>query len=69
LPFCFYWPAPINPVSWNAPIQPGCVGAHTVNTKLANLKIIALGKEEGPEHITPGKDGKLCTTKIVRESS
>jgi YD repeat-containing protein len=56
------WPVPIKPVSWNAPMQPGYVGFHTVNTKLANLNIISLGKEEGPEHIVIGKDGKLYTT-------
>jgi sugar lactone lactonase YvrE len=56
------WPVPINPVSWNAPMQPGYVGPHAVNTKLANLKMISLGKEEGPEHIAFGKDGKLYTT-------
>ena len=43
-------------------MQPGYVGAHAVNTKLANLKIISLGKEEGPEHIVIAKDGKLYTT-------
>jgi sugar lactone lactonase YvrE len=56
------WPVPIKPVSWNAPMQPGYIGFHTVNTKLANLNIISLGKEEGPEHIVIGKDGKLYTT-------
>ena len=56
------WPVPINPVSWNAPKQPGYVGPHAVNTKLANLKMISLGKEEGPEHIVIGKDSKLYTT-------
>jgi len=56
------WPVPIKPVSWNAPMPPGYVGFHTVNTKLANLNIISLGKEEGPEHIAIGKDGKLYTT-------
>ena len=56
------WPVPINPVSWNAPMQPGYVGVHTVNTKLANLNIISLGAEVGPEHIAIGKDGKLYTT-------
>jgi sugar lactone lactonase YvrE len=43
-------------------MQPGYVGPHAVNTKLANLKMISLGKEEGPEHIVIGKDGKLYTT-------
>jgi YD repeat-containing protein len=56
------WPVPIKPVSWNAPMPPGYTGPHAVNTKLANLKIISLGKEEGPEHIAIGKDGKLYTT-------
>src|SRR4030065_1569773 len=56
------WPVPINPVSWNAPMPPGYAGPHAVNTKLANLKMISLGAEEGPEHIAIGKDGKLYTT-------
>jgi sugar lactone lactonase YvrE len=56
------WPVPIEPVSWTAPMPPGYTGPHAVNTKLANLKIISLGKEEGPEHIAIGKDGKLYTT-------
>ena len=56
------WPVPIEPVIWNAPVAPGYVGAHAVNTKLANLKMISLGAEEGPEHIAFGKDGKLYTT-------
>ncbi len=56
------WPVPIKPVSWNAPMPPGYTGPHAVNTKLANLKIISLGGEEGPEQIAIGKDGKLYTT-------
>lgn len=60
--YLLLWPVPIKPVSWDAPMPPGYVGPHAVNTKLANLKIISLGKEEGPEHIAIGKDGKLYTT-------
>ena len=56
------WPVPIEPVSWNAPVAPGYVGPHAVNSKLAGLKIISLGAEEGPEHIALAKDGKLYTT-------
>ena len=43
-------------------MPPGYVGPYSVNTKLANLKMISLGKEEGPEHIAIGKDGKIYTT-------
>ena len=58
------WPVPIEPVSWNAPMPPGYIGPHAVNTRLANLKMISLGAEEGPEHIAIGKDGKLYTTVV-----
>jgi len=57
--YFLFWPVPIKPVSWNAPMPPGYVGPHAVNTKLSNLKLIPLGAEEGPEHIAIGKDGKL----------
>ncbi len=56
------WPVPIKPVIWNAPMPPGYVAPHAVNTRLANLKMISLGTEVGPEHIAIGKDGKLYTT-------
>ena len=56
------WPVPIEPVNWNAPMPPGYIGPHAVNTKLTNLKMISLGKEIGPEHIAIGPDGRLYTT-------
>ncbi|MEN9398185.1 MAG: hypothetical protein RLZ81_2715 [Pseudomonadota bacterium] len=56
------WPVPIAPVSWQAPVAPGYQGAHAVNNRLASLKMISLGDEEGPEHIVLAKDGKLYTT-------
>ena len=58
------WPVPIEPVVWNAPTEPGYVGPFAVNNKLANLKMISLGAEEGPEHIVIAKDGKLYTTVV-----
>lgn len=56
------WPVPIEPLSWAAPTAPGYAGPHAVNHKLAGLKMISLGNEEGPEHIVLAKDGKLYTT-------
>jgi sugar lactone lactonase YvrE len=56
------WPVPIEPVSWNAPAAPGYTGPHTPNRLLADLKMISLGNEEGPEHIALSRDGKLYTT-------
>ena len=56
------WPVPIEPQRWAAPTAPGYSGLHAVNNKLAGLKMISLGAEEGPEHIVVAKDGKLYTT-------
>lgn len=52
-------PVPIEPVSWSAPEAPGYTGAHLHNTRLADLQFIALGSEEGPEHVALGCDDKL----------
>jgi sugar lactone lactonase YvrE len=50
---------PVRPVSWLAPAAPGYVGVHAVNQRLADLKIIDLAAEAGPEHVAFGPDGKL----------
>jgi len=53
------WPVPIRAVSWQAPAPPGYTGVHAANDKLANLTLIPLGAEAGPEHIVLARDGKL----------
>ncbi|MFS2036694.1 SMP-30/gluconolactonase/LRE family protein [Polaromonas sp. CT11-55] len=53
------WPVPITPQSWEAPAAPGYSGPFAVNDKLAKLKTIPLGAEEGPEHLVVARDGKL----------
>lgn len=53
------WPVPIEPVSWQPGPAPAYAGPHAWNDKLADLNMIALGAEEGPEHIVLARDGKL----------
>ncbi|BEP93118.1 SMP-30/gluconolactonase/LRE family protein [Acidovorax sp. A79] len=57
-----WWPVPIRPVAWSAPPAPGYQGVHAPNTRLAQLQVIDLHGEVGPEHIVVGRDGKLYTT-------
>lgn len=57
--YLLLWPVPVEPVAWHAPVAPGYVGPHAANTRLANLRAIAIGKEVGPEHLAFGPDGKL----------
>lgn len=56
------WPVPIRPVAWLPAAEPGYAGPHAANTRLANLQMIDLKGEVGPEHVVIGKDGKLYTT-------
>lgn len=55
---CF-WPVPAEPRAWAAPTPPGYVGAYAPNTRLAGLRMIAIGAEFGPEHMAIGPDGRL----------
>lgn len=57
--YLLLWPVPVQPVAWSAPPDPGYGGAHAINHRLAGLQIIALGSDEGPEHIVLARDGKL----------
>lgn len=62
--YLLLWPVPIAPTAFSLPKAPGYVGPHAFNTKLANLKIIDLKGEVGPEHIALAPDGKLYTTVV-----
>jgi sugar lactone lactonase YvrE len=56
------WPVPVEPRGWKPPVLTGYTGAFAVNNKLAQLNMISLGQEEGPEHIVLAPDGMLYTT-------
>ena len=59
--YLFFWPVPIEPVSWDAAGAPGYTGPHAPNNRLAGLQLISLGDNQGPEHVALGKDGDLYT--------
>ena len=58
------WPVPVAPVAWNAPESAGYVGAHARNARLAQLQLVKVTPEVGPEHIAFGPDGKLYTATL-----
>jgi sugar lactone lactonase YvrE len=62
--YLLWWPVAIQPVRWAVSVAPGYTGPHAVNSKLSQLKTIALHGEVGPEHIAFGPDGKLYTTVV-----
>lgn len=52
-------PVSVEPVAWQAPQAPGYAGPHVRNTRLAQLRHLVIGNEEGPESMASGPDGKL----------
>ena len=58
------WPVPVEPVAWNAPKSAGYVGAHARNERLAQLQLVKVTPEVGPEHIVFGPDGRLYTATL-----
>jgi sugar lactone lactonase YvrE len=70
LAYLALWPVPVVPRAWVAPTPTGYVGVHASNARLAGLRMIDLGGEEGPEHVAFGPDGRLyaavASGKILR---
>ncbi len=57
--YLLFWPVPIDPVAWKAPVNEGYVGDFSPNDKLATLKRIDIGVHTGPEDFALGPDGKF----------
>lgn len=57
--YLLLWPVPIDPVSWNAPANPGYVGSFESNDRLASVRRVALGEFTGPEDAAIGPDGAV----------
>lgn len=59
--YLFFWPVPVSPLSWDAPVNAGLVDPFAPNDRLAKARLIDLGNHEGPEDIAAGPDGHLYT--------
>ncbi len=47
--YMLFWPVPVDPVSWDAPVNQGYVGAFASNTKLNSLETVVTEGLHGPE--------------------
>ena len=59
LSYLFFWPVPVNPQSWSAPVAPDYVGHYAANAKLASFDSLSLAGEVGPEGVVVGHDGSV----------
>ncbi len=60
--YLLFWPVPVDPVSWQAPVDSGFVDPFSPNKLLSSAAGIDLGDFEGPEDATLGHDGRIYIT-------
>lgn len=53
------WPVPIEPVAWEAPLNPGYSGAFESNDRLKDIQELPLGDNHGPEDIALDSQGRI----------
>jgi sugar lactone lactonase YvrE len=54
-----FWPVPVDPVAWDAPVDRGLVDSFTTNERLDSAQMIELSAHHGPEDVTIGFGGLL----------
>lgn len=54
-----FWPVAVDPVAWQAPINPGYSGDFSPNQALSQITRIELQNEIGPEDLALNKDGHV----------
>jgi len=60
--YLLFWPVPVDPVAWNAPVDQGLVDPFGPDDRLGRARAIDLGHHDGPEDVTSGHDGLLYAT-------
>jgi sugar lactone lactonase YvrE len=43
--YLLFWPVPIEPVAWQAPVVPGYTGPHAANERLSVVQVISVGAD------------------------
>ena len=57
--YFLFWPVPIDPVSWDAPVDAGLVDPFASNDRLRRAEVFDLGGHAGPEDVAGGPDGLI----------
>ncbi len=57
--YLLFWPVPIDPVGWDAPVDAGLVDPFAPNDRLQGARVFDLGSHTGPEDVTGGPDGLI----------
>jgi len=60
--YLMFWPVPIEPIHWQAPVSDGYTGVYAVNAKLEQFDAMSLAGLTGPEALAVDEQGKLYAT-------
>ena len=60
--YLLFWPVPIDPVAWKAPVNRGLVDPFETDDQMKYVRSIDLGEHDGPEDVALGADGQLYAT-------
>jgi sugar lactone lactonase YvrE len=53
------WPVPIDPVAWEAPLNPGYSGPFAQNNRLGRVEVLGIGDNTGPEDVALDAEGRI----------
>ncbi len=59
LAYLFFWPVPVDPVAWEAPLNPGYTGPFATNRHLQALEHLPIGDNTGPEDLAVDEQGRI----------
>jgi hypothetical protein len=57
--YLLFWPVPVAPVAWRAPPNPGDRAPFIPNDRLADLEMLPIGRNVGPEAVTTDSAGRI----------
>lgn len=57
--YLVFWPVPVDPKPWSAPIDSGYSGVFERNERLKQLSFLEIAGRSGPEDVAIGPDGTL----------
>ncbi|WP_026376063.1 SMP-30/gluconolactonase/LRE family protein [Aestuariibacter salexigens] len=60
LSYLLFWPVAIDPVAWHAPEDEGFTGQFASNNTLANMSLIDLKGNTGPEDFAVNSEGRIA---------
>lgn len=56
-----FWPVPVDPVAWDAPVSAGFTGPFAPNERLRALELLPIAGDHGPETIAVDARGRVYT--------